>query len=414
MQKRKLHIAEFEDLNDSAHEHKRRRRIIYAATLLFSLLFIFAGNRLLSNRLPNFSESHPALYRATVTEILSQDVRQSEQIFEDGSQKGIEHFTTIFAATLKEGARKGESVEVIQDILSLEVNVAPTNLVQVGDTIYIAAATPGAAAAWSVYGFERSSSILILFLVFAFLLIAFGLFKGLNTLLSLLLTCGAVFFVLIPAVLSGHNAYLWTTIVCIFIIVMSLLVINGFNEKTLAAGSASIMGMSVASLLMLIMNASLKLTGFVNEEASYLSRINPGISYDIKAIMFCAIMLGATGAVMDVSMDIASSLHELSLTEAGKSLPLLIKSGFAIGKDSIGTMANTLILAYVGGSFISLLLLVALNLNNLRFLLNSEGMIVELLQMLIGAFSMLFTIPFATLICALLYTRNHRRNSLNA
>lgn len=413
MKKRKLFIAEYEKLNNPENEKKRRDTLIYFLTLLFSVLFIFAGNRLLSNRLPKFSESHPALFRAKINKIVSQDIKPSEQIFEDGSQKGVEHFTTVFEATFLDGPQKGESVRGEQNILSLKLDVAPTNLVFEGDTVYLAASTPGTSSPWTVYGFDRVSSVFWLFIFFALLLIAFGRLKGVNTLLSLLLTCGAVFFVLIPAVLSGHNAYLWTTVVCIFIVVMSLLIINGFNEKTLAAGLASIMGMSVASLLMVIMNASMKLTGFINEEAGYLTRVNPGVEYDIKAIMFCAIILGATGAVMDVSMDIASSLCELSGTEEGKRFSNLVKSGFEIGKDSIGTMANTLILAYVGGSFVSLLLIVSLNLNNLRFLLNSEGMIVELLQMLIGAFSMLFTIPFATIISAFLYSGGRKKTVIS-
>ncbi len=407
--KRKLLIPEFDRLNDSAIDQKRRKRLIFIVTLLFSVFFIVFANRLLTQRLPDFSNTQMNLVRAKVLSITKQEIKPSEFIHEDGSQKGLEHFRTLFEAEILDGSMKGKRVSVVQDIVSLQENVEPQMLIKGNETVFIGQSTPGAATEWSVFGFERISNLLILLVIFSALLLLFGRFKGLNTLLSLLITCAAVFLVLIPAVLSGHNPYLWTSIVCIFIILMSLLIINGLNEKTITAGLASIMGMAVASLLMIVMNAFLKMTGFTGEEAMYLSRINPGVSYDIKAIMYSAIMLGATGAVMDVSMDIASSLQELAQSQ-GKdiSFSALIKSGIEIGKDSIGTMVNTLILAYVGGSFISLLLLISINLNNLFMLLNSEGMIAELLQMLIGAFSMLFTIPFATLIAAILYTKKYR------
>lgn len=407
-------MEDYERLTRSPLKGKGGRALVYALTLVLSLLLIFVANRHVSDRLPTISQDHPALTKAKVVELLSRDSSESPYMYEDGSQKGAVQITTLFKAELLDGSDKGQVVEAQQNILSMKADQDPPNLVALGDRVFIARSTPGSQAPWAVYGFERTQLVLLLFAVFALLIVAFGRLKGFNTLVSLLLTCAAVFLVLIPAVLSGHNPYLWTTLTCVYIIVMSQLIINGPNDKALAAGTAAIMGMGVASAIMMIMDKGLKLTGFVSEDSTYLFRINQGVEYDMKAILFCAIMLGATGAVMDVSMDIASSLREIAQTEAGRDMRVLLKSAFEIGRDNIGTMVNTLILAYVGGSFGALLLIVSLNLANLHYLLNSEGMIVEMLQMLIGAFSMLFTIPFAALICSLLYTRRSRRTASGA
>lgn len=117
----------------------------------------------------------------------------------------------------------------------------------------------------------------------------------------------------------------------------------------------------------------------------------------VKAILFSMITIGALGAVMDVSMSIISPLWELKANDSYISAGALIQSGFSIGRDVMGTMTSTLVLAYIGGSLITVLMYSASN-YPLISLLNKEEIIYEFLQSLTGSLSLLATIPVAVLL----------------
>ena len=71
------------------------------------------------------------------------------------------------------------------------------------------------------------------------------------------------------------------------------------------------------------------------------------------------IIMGALGAVMDVSMSIASAIKEIKEARPDIGRKDLFKSGMNVGKDIMGTMANTLILAYTGGAMYVMLMMVS-------------------------------------------------------
>lgn len=132
--------------------------------------------------------------------------------------------------------------------------------------------------------------------------------------------------------------------------------------------------------------------------------LNSADPVDLKAIIFSAIIIGALGAIMDVAMDIASALNELAATTAEPTRKMLLQAGNNIGRDILGMMSNTLILAYIGGSLTIVLLFFAYN-HSLLYLLNKEMVVVEILQAVIGSFGILFTIPFTSFICSRLYVK---------
>jgi len=184
---------------------------------------------------------------------------------------------------------------------------------------------------------------------------------------------------------------------------MSFLIIYGANKKSLSAGIGCLAGILVSGFLTLIMDRVLKLTGLVNEESLYVVRVNPTNPIDLKAIIFAAILIGAIGAIMDVSMSIAASLAELKDKLEYTPFSLIIKSGISIGRDIMGTMANTLILAYIGSSLSVVLLLVSYN-SSILELMNKEMIVVEILQSLVGSFGILVTIPITSMVCAYLFS----------
>ena len=233
-----------------------------------------------------------------------------------------------------------------------------------------------------------------------------------HTLVSLLLTFGAVFLVFLPLVLGGYNIYLSAIAVCIYVIVSTLLLVNGANAKTLVAIAGCSAGVLFAGLLTVLLSATLRLTGMASQEAIYLADLGTRNPVDLKAIVFAGILIGAVGAVMDVAMSLASALWELRETAAAPSFGMLLKSGMNIGRDMMSTMANTLVLAYIGSSLSTVLLLVAYA-SSLDGLFNREMIITEVLQAVIGSMAILLAIPLTSLIASAVYTRRRHPATTN-
>lgn len=110
---------------------------------------------------------------------------------------------------------------------------------------------------------------------------------------------------------------------------------------------------------------------------------------------------------MDVAMSISSSLWEVREQSEEISFHSLFRLGINIGQDVMGTMANTLILAYIGGSLSVVLLLSAYS-TSLMYLMNMEMIVVEILQSLIGSFGILFAMPLTSFICAIIYQKSSK------
>ena len=210
-----------------------------------------------------------------------------------------------------------------------------------------------------------------------------------------------MFVTLIPAILNGKNIYFWSIITCIFITVMTLLLVNGANIKSLSAGIGCVCGVLVSGLIVLMIRGSIKLTGLLEEEWVYLHTLNPDKPIDLKAVIFAMIIVGAVGAVMDVAMSIASSLYEIHEKSPALSSRELLKSGLTIGRDIMGTMANTLVLAYIGSSLTCVLLLVSYS-ANVTQIVNRELVTVEILQALAGSLGILSALPLTAAVSTFL------------
>ena len=239
--------------------------------------------------------------------------------------------------------------------------------------------------------------------LFCILLLVLGRRNGINTLVSLVFTVLSIFFVFIPAVLNGGNIYSWAISTCIYIIIMTLLIISGFSRKSLAAMIGCTSGVCMAGIITVITTKISHLTGLTSEDSMYLLFLNNENPIDLKAVVFAAIILGAVGAIMDVSMSLSSSLAEMKEQAGGMTSRQLTRSGMVIGRDIMGTMANTLILAYIGSSLSVTLLLAAYNSASPLLLFNTEMILVELLQAVAGSLGILLTIPLTSLVCGLLY-----------
>lgn len=374
--------------------------MIYVVTVLISIAFIFFGNKVASSKMDVLmGDEGFQIERAKVTEIIG--VYDESLTSDEDSELVMKDIA--FRAEIISGELKGEIIVGIQNLNSYMM-VLPKD-VAVGDKILIYNVRNEDFNTDWVYGeYIRTDALMILGAVFVILLLIFGRIKGMQTIVSLVFTVLAIFTVFVPAILSGFNIYLSAIIICIYITIMTLIIVSGVNRKTITAIIGCIGGITVAALLVLMMDGVLNLTGLVNEESAYLLMLNPENPIDLKGVFFGAILIGAMGAIMDVAMSISSSLYEIMETSNTIGMKKLIQSGMTIGRDIMGTMSNTLILAYIGSSLSIVLLLITYN-PSLLDLLNREIVVIEILQALAGSFGILFTIPLTAIASGILYTR---------
>lgn len=387
-------------------KRKLRHIVVYMVTVLLSLAFLYFGNQFTgkdaANILSNTTSLNPE--RATVSMVLE----RTEEEYDLGGTF-ITNVTIRFIAHLDSGTDKGTEIIAVQTI----DGYLPSGLkeVQVGDKVLISLDLDDPAAyEWMFVEYLRTDTLIIIGAVFVLFLIVFGGLKGFNTLLSLAFTCSAIFFVFIPSILAGYNIYLSSIIICFFVIIMSLLIINGPDQKTFTSIIGCFGGVLIAGLITVISDTFLKLSGYTDEDSAFLAMLETPTPIDLKAIIFGAIIIGAMGAIMDVSMSIASALHEISTEAKNPTFTTLLRSGFAMGRDMMGTMSNTLILAYIGSSLSVVMLLIVYS-PSILHLLNREMIIVEILQSLVGSLGILFSIPFTSVLCAALYSRNRSKQT---
>ena len=193
--------------------------------------------------------------------------------------------------------------------------------------------------------------VVAMLVLYAGAIILIGGLKGIRALIGLIITISAVFGIMVPLIFKGYPPLDVTILTCIGIIIITFLIVSGFSKKTLAASLGTAGGIIVAGIFATIFGNLMKLTGAC-DHSMQLSMLENGDRFNFENIMISGVIVGALGACMDVGMSIASALHELSIEGKGMTVRRLIKSGFNIGKDVMGTMTNTLILAYVGSSLL--------------------------------------------------------------
>ena len=382
-------------------------RAIYAATVICSILFVVVGNRIVTGGFAFFDPGVPGPVAARVESILSHRHTDADA----QSTVPEETLRIAFTAVIEDGPRKGETVRAAQ----VSDSFTPTEIreVEAGDRVLlyeveeVDETDEKSGDRWVLQEFVRTRPLAVLGVIFVACLLLFGRAKGVSTVISLAFTCLAVFGIFIPSVLSGSNIYVTSSLVCIFTIVMTLLLVNGPNVKSLAACLGCIGGVAVTGLLVLASDHWLGLTGLVDEQSVFLLYINPESPVSLKAVIFSSIIIGAMGATLDVAVSIASSLSEIRAATHEPTFAGLFKSGMNIGRDIMGTMANTLVLAYIGSST-SLVLLLLVNSASFTDMINREIIVVEILRALVGSTGLLFTIPLTSLLSAYVYTRGKK------
>ncbi|MCK8826667.1 YibE/F family protein [Natroniella acetigena] len=249
----------------------------------------------------------------------------------------------------------------------------------------------------------RDRGLFYLIIIFMLLLLIVGGKSGLKTIITLVFAGLIIGRFMLPLLLEGYDPIFITTVSAVIIIIPTLLIIGGINEKSLAAIIGTATGVGIAGLLTLWVGELSHLTGFNSEEAMMLFNLDQDIN--IRGLLFAGIIIGSLGAVTDVSMSVASAISEISNNNRRLRVSDLMLAGLNVGRDIMGTMANTLLLAYVGSAIPLLLLLLGVEMHWMR-IINMDIIATEFVRGITGSIGLIISIPVTAFVAAVLMGEN--------
>lgn len=257
--------------------------------------------------------------------------------------------------------------------------------------------------------YARDTPLLWLAIIFAGMLVLVGGRKGLKSLISLVLTMLIIFFILFPLTLKGFSPLLVSIVISGVVSLMVFRIVGGKTKKALSAAIGTLIGVSIAGALAMIVGIIIHLNGVSSEEAKMLL-YSLNIKINFQGLLFSGILIGSLGAIMDVGMSIASAIDEVRKVHPEANFTSLFNAGMNVGRDVMGTMSNTLILAYAGASLPLLLLFMAGNIPFIK-IVNMEIVSEEIVRALAGSIGLILCIPITAFVSAAMYTRPKKMQS---
>ena len=259
----------------------------------------------------------------------------------------------------------------------------------------------------SVYNHDRTPMVYLLLGLFAVVTVLVGGKKGAATLYALTFTFLCVVCMYIPLLYVGCNGILAAILTSVTILTASIYILNGWSVKTLCAIIGTTLGVAVSGLLAMAVGRGFHLSGFNMDEVESMVYIANSSKLKIGDILYAGVLISSLGAVMDVSVSIVAAMDEVRLHSKGISRKELFASGMRVGKDMIGTMSNTLILAYTGSATGIIMNAYAYQMPYLR-LMNYNSVIIEIMCGLCGTIGVILTVPLQALVTALFFGRNKK------
>ena len=337
-----------------------------------------------------YESSTSSYEKAEVIQVIENNVELDERTKEYyvGSQELL--------VKLKTGAQKNSQIQVT-NYLTASHNVYTSE----GSRVIVCVDAPeNVEPYYSIYNYDRSNAIYLTGAVFFLLLVAIGGRKGIRSGISIIFTMYMIVKVLIPLLYNGKSAVLVSLLVSMVCGAVSILLISGIHKKAMIDVFTTLTGLALAGGLYWMLEVAYHVSGYQTEEAQGLILIAQNTGLQIKGILFAGVLISSLGALMDVVISLSASIEELNKVNGKLTRKQLFLSGLTIGKDMIGTMSNTLILAFTGGALTTLLVLTSYGVGYHQ-LLSSDYLAIELAKGLAGTGAVILMVPVTSFICSI-------------
>lgn len=255
----------------------------------------------------------------------------------------------------------------------------------------------------------RLSWELVMAIGFAIFLILFAGPTGVRAIASFVLTVLTLWKVLVPLYLKGYNPIWIGLAITLFLTVLIIALVYGFDRRCWAAVSGSFLGILVTCVLGVLFTDLFQIHGAVMSYSESL--LYSGYQdLNLTQIFMASIFIGASGAIMDLSVDITSAVYEVVEKRPDLTWWEATRSGMNVGRAAMGTMTTTLLFAYSGG-YVALLMVFMAQGTPVENILNYKYVAAELIHTVIGSFGLVTVAPFTALCAGVFLTRREKKEA---
>ena len=318
---------------------------------------------------------------------LRENIYRARVIAVEDEEIGGTHIQTLQIRITNRDLR-GTEVSITKTIMGNAVALRNGNRIMVR----LQPSAEGAEPVFFFNSYDRTLPLLFLFLFFILCVIILGRLKGIRAIIALSLTFATIFFILVPMLLRGWNPILLGIITCIFATLMTVSICFGVGKKSLSALIGISGGLLIGGIIAYLFGLFTRIAGIGHGDAHYLLWLPNAYRLDFRGLLFAGIIIGALGACQDVAISVSSSMTELKTNNSNIGRKELINSGFNIGRDIMGSMVNTLVLAYTGGALASIMVFVGFG-RGFSEIINMEFIATEIVRAIAGSLGLLFAIP---------------------
>ena len=260
-----------------------------------------------------------------------------------------------------------------------------------------------AATAYDHYRLHIEAGLLLLFGLF---LVIFAKSAGARAMLSFIFAMMSLWKILLPAIMKGHDPVLLSLAVVTVITAVTLALVAGLNKTALVALLGSLLGILLTCGTALLILPLFRLHGAIQPFSETL--LYSGFEFlNLNRLFLSAIFIGASGAVLDVAIDVSTAMFEVADKRPDLSRKELMRSGFAVGRNMTSTMVTTLLMAYVSGYMALLMVFMAQGIPPINFI-NTNYVAAEILKTVVGSFGLVTVAPFTAVVGGLIYVKHPR------
>lgn len=379
-----------------------RRNLLVSSITLLVFVGIFVGLYFYAHS--SDEEALPATdyaeyEKGTVVEILMDTCEPSDVA--ENKDRGEQ----LLIVEVKSGQYKGEQLMV-----SNTVGPIYGIPVEVGDSVVMIISTySNGEHRATVYEYNRTYMVLLVLGLFILVTILVGGRTGAKSILGLILTIAVLLMVFLPLLLKGWLPIPTAFLLCSLVTIACFVILEGFTRKIFCACVGTIGGMAMAMLFGILAQKLIHIDAYRAEYAEALLQLRQtGTPISISGLLVAGVIISALGAVMDVAMSISSAQSELKAVNPNLTRKELWKSGMNIGRDMVGTMTNTLILAILGSGTVLILYLYSLGLTWYQ-LMASSYIGIEVISSVSSAIGVILAVPLTNLVGSIVYSAKREK-----
>lgn len=317
-------------------------------------------------------------YRGKVLEILDEENRKIP-----GTD--TEHLYQTIEVRVLDGPKKDEVITIENDYLELDR----------GDKFYFNYNVHlDGTESYGVTNIDRRSSLLLITLIFIGIIVWFGRWQGVRSLVALFGSLVVIILVLLPGILNGWNPLLASILVAGGILFLAIFFTHGFNRESFVAYSGTMIAVLLTGIFAVFAVHITDLSGFASDETVYLNFSTSG-TINFTALLLGAFIIGFLGVLDDIAVTQASVVTELFKSNPEMSKADVYKRAMRVGREHVGALVNTLVLAYTGAS-LPLMLYFSTGTSSFITTLNLEIFATEIVRTIVGSVGLILTVPIVT------------------